>query len=42
VVNSGDETRTVPLGGRYRSGVDAVDRIELAPRSGAVLTTADP
>lgn len=42
VVNSGDETRTVPLGGTYLSGLDMVDEVELGPRSGAVLTSAGP
>jgi hypothetical protein len=43
VVNSGDEARTVDLGGSYLLRKDeAVHRLELPPRSGAVLRSAGP
>ncbi|WP_345521531.1 putative glycoside hydrolase [Nocardioides conyzicola] len=42
VVNSGDETRTVPLGGRYLVRGEPADRVELGPRSAAVLSSALP
>jgi hypothetical protein len=42
VVNTGDEPRTVALGGTYLSGAGAVEEVELAPRSGAVLAAAEP
>jgi putative glycosyl hydrolase-like family 15 (GHL15) protein len=41
VVNSGDEARAVHLGGTYLSRGQAVDWLELAPRSGAVLRSAE-
>lgn len=42
VVNSGDETRSIPLGGSYLRYGEAVDWIELGPRSGVVLRSAEP
>jgi hypothetical protein len=42
VVNSGDATRSIPLGGSCLLDDDAVDRVELGPRSGAVLRSAGP
>lgn len=42
VVNNGDQTRTIALGGTYLSHGRAVDQLELAARSGAVLRSAGP
>lgn len=41
VVNSGDETRSIPLGGSYLRYGEPVDWIELDPRSGVVLRSAE-
>jgi len=42
VVNTGDETRTVALGGTYLVRGEPADQVELGPRSGAVLRSVVP